>query len=269
MTEKDLRDFIDQHHPESETLEYKSKPNVNVIKKIIKHIQKRMHYNIVKSIFAFANTNGGHLYIGIRENKKKEKLEIVGVDKEDENIIKDMLKRVATIISYTKEIIKLKKLERNIIHITVQPLKLYDKPQLLNGVLYFRDGNKTELVKRDGWKELYEKKQLYFYVLEGIKNNLNKIIQGDFKDIFVTDNFITGLKEHINSFNKKDKVIDKKAINKAINKAILLLNKIKDVSNKQVENKYQLPKDVKEKQPQKQLIDDFIKTYKQIMDLGV
>ena len=64
MTEKELLAFIENpNNKESNTLEYKLKPNFNEIEQSIKEIPKRMHFNILKTIYAFANTIGGDLYI--------------------------------------------------------------------------------------------------------------------------------------------------------------------------------------------------------------
>ncbi len=276
MTEKELQDFIKDNPSESETLEYKLKPNFNEIKSTMEHLLKRMHFKILQTIYAFANTNGGQLYIGIDDKK-----EIIGLDKVDETMIlgpdkkafKGMISKINKAISFKPNEIPLEKKDRKVIIITVEPLKLYDKPQLLDGVFYFRKNDSTMTAdKTDSWKRIYENHQLYFYALEAIKNNLNKIIdrKSDFKDTSVADHFIEGLKVYIDDFAKKYYITTEKEI---INKSKSLLEKIQGLLHKKINKSQPHENSIKSlsssTEKEKQLIDDFINTYKQIIELGV
>ena len=58
----------------------------------ITEIQDKMHFKILKTIYAFANTKGGDLYVGI-ENKKQS---IEGIDSCDKKIVERILKQVLT-----------------------------------------------------------------------------------------------------------------------------------------------------------------------------
>jgi len=59
--EDELHAFIEKYN-ESLTLEYKLRPNFHDIKESIEAIKKRMHFKILRTIYAFANTEGGELY---------------------------------------------------------------------------------------------------------------------------------------------------------------------------------------------------------------
>ena len=66
MTEEGLKTFIENsENKENQTLEYKLKPNFSEIKETFDHIKSRVHFKILKTIYAFANTVGGELYRGI------------------------------------------------------------------------------------------------------------------------------------------------------------------------------------------------------------
>ena len=176
MTETELRTFINKNNPsnkESETLEYKLKPNFNEIENCIKEIKNRMHFNILKTIYAFANTRGGELYIGVTDEKH-----IEGIDKSDEKIVTEKIwKRVDQLIKKEKEIIKLKN-GRIVIKIKIYPLKIYDKPLFVDGVLYARENNRTKKVSSfKNYLSLYEDRQLYMYYVRGIENSLKKLAE--------------------------------------------------------------------------------------------
>ena len=72
MTREELQNFINDNDEHIE-LEYKLRLNFDDIKKAIDHITKRIHFNILKAIYALANTKGGVLYIGIGEPKDGDK----------------------------------------------------------------------------------------------------------------------------------------------------------------------------------------------------
>lgn len=91
MKEDELHAFIkNSRNRESDILEYKLKPNFSEIKKSIKEITKRMHFNILKTIYAFANTEGGELYIGITDERH-----IEGIDSCDKEIVERILKQAS------------------------------------------------------------------------------------------------------------------------------------------------------------------------------
>ena len=123
MEEKELRDFI-KNNEENITLEYKLKPNFNEIKEGIDAIKKRMHFKILRTIYAFANTEGGDIYIGIKDKKRT----IEGVDDCDIKLVeKQILSKMDRIIKIEKEHFKLKN-NRVVIKIKVNKLNLWDKP---------------------------------------------------------------------------------------------------------------------------------------------
>ena len=91
MTEEKLKAFVENpENKEGQTLEYKLKPNFCEIKETFDHIKDRVHFKILKTIYAFANTKGGELYIGVGDKK-----EIIGIDSFDKKIVEDtILKKV-------------------------------------------------------------------------------------------------------------------------------------------------------------------------------
>ena len=272
MTEIELQKFVSEHD-EGLKLEYKLKPNFNEIKEMIGHLNERMHFKILATIYAFANTGGGDLYVGIGEKNisensseyKKEKI-VIGVDEYDEKIIKRILEKVTPKITKQYKIIQLKKEKRNVIKISVNELKLYEKPQLLDGILYYRKNCHTKTVKSfEDVSNIYKKEQFYRFLLNGIERNLKKIKEE--VDQFVIDQFIEGLKTHISEFAKKNKIIDFETVKNAE-------SKLKDIQEAIIEKKSQsgrLPGGIS---PNKiKLIDidrhinDFIETYKTIISI--
>ena len=268
MTEEELQTFIQTNNTESQSLEYKIKPNFNDIQEAIKHITKRMHFNILKTIYAFANTKGGDLYIGIRENKKAKKMEAVGLNTEDVGLIKSIMGKVNPKVVKKTEFIELKTKDREVIKITVSELKLYDKPQLLDGILYYREGDQTKTLKNfENSPKIYQNQQFYLFLLEGIKNNFQefqKKLSSEIKDdkSFTHDQFIKGLKSHINKFAIDNNIKDHDKIKKAKN---LLDNIQKAINSKQSIS----IDDILKKPPEntKKLINNFIEIYKSIIDL--
>ncbi len=100
MTEIELRKFVNKNN-EGQNLEYKLKSNFNEIKEMIEHIKERMHFKILKTVYAFANTEGGTLYVGIEEKKisksesenRREKV-VVGIDEYDKKVVEAILNKV-------------------------------------------------------------------------------------------------------------------------------------------------------------------------------
>ena len=269
ITEEELRNFIKNNQNENQTLEYKLKPNFNEIKEVMEHIKERMHFKILTTIYAFANTEGGDLYVGIGEKNISESSEeykkgkiVVGVDECDEKTIKRILEQVTPKITKNGEKIPLKEEKRHAIKISVDELKLYEKPQLLNGVLFWRENDNTKVVKSfEDASKIYRREQFYGFLLKGIKENLYKIAKE--KNSFISDQFIAGLKEHIIIFTKDNKVTDRDIVEKAIQQ----LGQIHEVIT---ERRSQLF--VAQAQPVydiNKLISDFISTYKAIIRLGV
>ena len=251
MTEEELLSFVKKpNNKENLVLEYKLKPNFNEINKNIKEIQKRMHFNILKTIYAFANTKGGELYIGIGD--KKQTLE--GVDECD----KEILNKIDTSIKKEKEIIKLKN-GRVVIKITVYPLKIYDKPLFVDGILYVREDDTTKAKKSFGdYLALYTDKQLYMCYVRGIKSNLKKLKEQ--KKQFELDQFIEGLKVHIKSMIEENKIKDEEVLKKAEDLLDNIRQKVIDSIKKPKEaSLITSPLDLD------LLIDKFIKVYKKII----
>ena len=268
MTKKELQSFIESNK-ERKDLEYKLKPNFNEIKNTIEHLTKRMHFNILKTIYAFANTEGGTLFIGISEDKekstKKWERTIVGVDNCDQELIKSLCKRISKKITIKKEeIIKLKEEKREVIKIVVNKLKMYDKPQLLDGILYFRDNDSTKSATEDDWRKiLYIEEQFYLYYLEGVRDNLYKIRKD--QDTFMAKQFITGLKQHIEKFANENQITD----NDLIKKLKKLLNKIQSGITKATNLKSTIDAPMEQHINIDKDIEDFVKTYKTIIEIGV
>ncbi len=253
MTEKKLLAFI-QEHKESEILEYKLKPNFNEIQENIKEIQKRMHFNILKAIYAFANSNGGDLYIGVEDKKRS----IEGIDSCDKKRIEKILEQVNPKITKEEEIISLKN-GRVVIKIKVDPLKIYDKPLFLDGILCFRENDTTACNKSLGdYLSLYEDRQLYMCFTEGIKSNFKQLKKK--REPFELNQFIKGLKTHIKSLIAKKQIT---GWERALKEIEDLLDKIKQ--------KGYDPKDPSQGASQKplldfdSLLDKFIELYKKII----
>ena len=182
-------------------MEYKLKPNFNEIKECINSIIKRTHFNVLKTIYAFANSKGGDLYVGIGDE-----LTIEGIDNYDKKIVKGILKRTDKKVKIEQKIIKLKN-SRVVMKIKVDPLKIYDKPLFLGGILYVRE-NKTTIAKKsfEEYLSLYKNRQLYMCFTKGIKSNLNQLKEQ--REPFELNQFIEGLKFHIKSLIEKNKITE-------------------------------------------------------------
>ena len=260
MDQKDLENFIKNPPKEGSTLEYKLKPNFNEIEQSIKHITKRMHFNILKTVYAFANTEGGDLFIGICEHtqNQQKKYEITGIDTTDEGIVTSILKRVNQKIDKKIERIQLKEQKRTVLHIKIQPLKWVDKPQLLNGILYIReDANTIQAQSASEATSVYTTKQLfYLFLTKNLKDILFKSI--DNKNNSFSFKFIEALTNHITA--KYSNVEQEKLVTQC-------LNNIKKVmeSDKSPFKTTKLP-DLEDKN---KLIDEFIDAYKSILQTGV
>jgi len=175
-----------------------------------------MHFKIFKTIYAFANTKGGDLYVGI-ENKKQN---IEGTDNCDKKIVERILEQVHPIIKTEKEDIQLKN-GRVVIKIKVYPLKIYDKPLFVDGILYVRENDTTKTEKSFGnYLSLYKDKQLYMCYVIGIKNNLKKLAE---QKNFEVQQLIKELKIHIKSFIEKNQIT---GYERALNEAENLLDQI-------------------------------------------
>lgn len=278
MTRQELQDFIDKNN-ESTRLEYKLKPNFSNIKKVMEHISKRMewmHFNILKTIYAFANTKGGDLYIGIGEyeyedkdeSKKKKKQTIVGVDAGDLSLIESVLNKKSPKITIIKKTIPLTEEKRDVIKITVKELERYDKPQLLDGVLYVRRDDESHPIQSfEDQLKIYKKEQFYLFLLKGLEANLHGI--KDTSNNFMVKQFIDGLKHHIRQFANQNKITNPEIMNEAEN----LLNKIQKriIKSKSLKTKspIEAPDNVGQKKSIDESINDFMKTYKAIIKLGV
>ncbi len=267
MNQKDLEEFIRKHQKESTILEYKVKLNCNTKKELIKFIKGTMHSNILRTIYAFANTDGGTLFIGIDEHKNSQnnssKYEITGIDRIDEKIVNDTLKNMDSKIDTKTEYIELKEQKRKVLKVDVQPLRLGDKPQLLDGVLYFREYDQTKTVKSFGEaSSIYAKTQFYFFLIKGLKENLHNSINNE--NTFTSIQFIDGLINHVNEFTKEH------YINSEISKnAVKYLEDIKKVvQHDRGLFKTPLSPDFKLESKDK-LIDNFIGIYKSIIEAGV
>ena len=253
MIETELLTFI-KNNNESLTLEYKLKPNFNEIKESINAIKKRMHFKILRTIYAFANTKGGELYIGVKD--KKQILE--GIDDSDRKIVEQkILKKKDKIIQTKREIIELKN-GRIVIKIHVTELNIWDKPLFLDGILYIRKGNETKkIISFKEYSSIYDR-QLYMFFSDGIKSNLKKLTKQS--ETFDAHQFVEGLKFHIKSFITKNKL---KGYEKEIKKAEDLLDKIRQtiIDPKSISKEVSLidyPLNLV-------LIDEFIKVYENII----
>lgn len=149
MTEEELFTFI-KNNKEGLTLEYKLKPNFHDIKGSIDTIKEKMHFKILQTIYAFANTEGGELYVGIKDKNSNvesaddtDRERIEGLDNCDIKIVeRTILKQVKSIIKKEQETIQLKN-GRVVIKIKVYPLKIYDKPLFAGGILYVRENDES------------------------------------------------------------------------------------------------------------------------------
>ena len=292
MTEKELCDFIENpQNKESETLEYKLKPNFNEIDQIIKEIKEKACFNILKTIYAFANAKGGDLYIGIKEIKesgtqnskqKQGKRRIEGLDDSDKNIVeKKILNQVSPIIKTKKEKINLEN-GRIVIKIKVYPLKLYEKPLFADGILYVRASDTTRAIKTyEDYLSLYENKQLYMFYEKGIKSNLKKLTGK--RSHFEVQQFIEGLKMHVRFFINNNKIT---GCEKALEDVESLLDQMQQEAARLMNVKARLkpaalPTDQIKQEPVNSkddlqyshsdldsLIDKFIKIYKNIVSKG-
>ena len=275
ITEEELRNLIKNNQNEDQTLEYKLKPNFNEIKEVTEHIKERMHFKILTTIYAFANTEGGDLYVGIGEKNisesgkecKKEKI-VVGVDECDEKTIKRILEQVTPKITKEGEMIQLKEEKRHVIKISVDKLNLFEKPQLLDGIAYYRDGDQTKTVKSfEDAPKIYQKELYYGFLLKGAERNLKQI--KDERNSSVVNSFIEGLKYHINEFVRKNKIADHELVSNAEKQ----LEFIKGELMKKNTQRSNLFKGVSSDEIQytniNTHISDFINTYKQIIQSEV
>ena len=259
MTETELLTFINNpNNKESETLEYKLKPNFNEIRKSIGEIQNRMHFNILKTIYAFANTKGGELYIGIENNEQS----IEGIDNCDKKIVEQtILQQVDPIIKKEKKNIQLKN-GRVVIKIQIYPLKIYDKPLFVDGILYVRENNTTKKADKSfkNYPSFYEDKQLYMCYWGGIESNLKKLAE---QNNFEVQQFIKGLKTHIKSFIEQNQIT---GYENALSEAEDLLDKIErkivDPKSQPTDTLPAISSDLGS------LIDQFIGIYKNIISKG-
>ena len=256
MIEKNLLTFI-ENNQENLTLEYKLKPNFYDIKKCINAIKDRMHFNILRTIYAFANTKGGELYIGVTDKEKT----LEGIDASDRKIVEQqILKQVNEIIQKESEIIELKN-GRVVMKIQVNELNIQDKPLFLDGILYVRKGNETQKVTSfQKHFSIYENKQLYMCFVKGIESNLKKLKNQS--EEFDIHQFVEGLKFHIESFITKNKL---KGYETEIKKAEDLLDKIRQQiidSN----SKSKTVSRITSFTDLDSLIDEFIKVYKNIIN---
>ena len=257
MTETELLTFINNpSNKENETLEYKLKPNFNEIESSIKAITNRMHFNILKTIYAFANTEGGELYIGVTDEKH-----IEGIDEPDKNIVTEKIwEKVDQSIKKEKEIIKLKN-GRVVIKIKVFSLKIYDKPLFVDGVLYVRENNRTKKVSSfKNYLSLYEDRQLYMCYVRGIENNLKKLAE---QNDFEVQQFIKGLKAHIKSFIEQNRITGyENTLSEAEDLLDTIGQKTVDSENQSTDTLPDIPSDLDS------LIDKFIGIYKNIISKG-
>ena len=265
MTEKELNEFIkNPSNRENQTLEYKLKPNFNEIQKNIEEIIKKMHFNILKTIYAFANAEGGELYIGVNEDKHEDMpYKAIGIDECDKNIIKKVLEKLDKIIKIEQEDISLNN-GRIVIKIKVDKLKVIDKPIFLDGVLYVRENDNTKTVSSfKDYSQLCEEKQLYMCYVKGIENNLKKLAKQS--DTIEIQQLIEGLKIHINLFIDKHKkqITDHE---KVLTKAENLLKNIKEAIEQKKSNQKKV--DSQNRTPVDSLINNFIETYKTIISKG-
>ena len=271
MAEEKLQHFINEN-PESYKLEYKLKPNFSEIKEVMKHIDKRMewmHFNILKTIYAFANTKGGDLYLGIDEDDKGEKRTVVGLADYDLKLIKNVIKKVTQTITKNMEIIPLKEEKRSVVKITVKELDSYDKPQILDGVLYVRRNDQNYPIQSfEKSLGMYKKEQFYLFLLKGIEKNIHDMVNT--QDTFMIKQFFDGLKYHIKQFARGYQITDVQLIQKAED----ILNEIQKAIEVSKSAKTKLLLDIPDISVQKKLnidksIDDFIKMYKIIVRMGV
>ena len=271
MTEAELQNFVDEHK-EGTKVEYKLKPNFNDTRDIIEYVRKKRHFNILKTIYAFANTDGGTLYIGVGEpqddNMTRKKRVVVGVDDCDMKLIEGILTRVDKKITRNTEIVQLEN-KRKVMKIIVEKLKSYDKPLHLDGVFYFRKNDSTHVVKFFAEAvPMYKKDQFYLFLLKGVESNLCTIKEEE--DNFMIKQFIDGLKNHIKLFANTHNITDKETINKAEQ----LLDEIQKEIKKTRQDRIKSLTDVPDISTHREinideLIDKFIQTYKIIIEMGV
>ena len=257
MTKQELFAFV-QNNEESDTLEYKLKPNFNGIKKNIDAIKDRMHFNILKTIYGFANAEGGVLYVGIKdrgcdtkdsENTIRRRIE--GLDECDIRIVtKQIWKDIDPKIKKEKKFIELEN-SRSVMKIIVAKLKPLDKPLFLDGILYIRSGTETKQAKSfKDCEQVYKDKQWYMCLTNGIKSNFKRLMKPE--EDFASNQFIEGLKIHMRSIVEKNRMEGYKYLEEAED----LIDQIKE---KITVSKNTLQPDLDK------LIDDFIKNYKSIV----
>ena len=221
MNENELKQFTERNKEETNSLEYKLRPNFSEIKETIDHIKERMHYGFIETIYAFANTKGGDLYIGI-DNEGI----IKGVDESDLQIIENEIKKINNKITLETKTIILQN-GRKVKKITVDQLKSYEKPQLLNGVLYWRDKDNTKKVKSfSDVPSIYKKEQFYMYMTNGIRESLKEITQKN--NYFDIEQFIKGLKTHM---DKKKSTFNQEDLKKGLDLLDKIQNKFKPKSS--------------------------------------
>ena len=202
MTEEELRAFV-KNNKENRELEYKLKPNFNDIKESMKEISNKMQFNIKRTIYAFANTRGGTLYVGIEDKSQT----IKGLDDCDKETVYSIIRSVDEEIKLAVEEVRIDRIDRDVIIINVKRLSFNKKPRLLDGVLYVRENDKTRWIKKPNTLSLlYDENQLYVTLTTGIEKNLKNLIYKE--DSFSLSQFSEGLKVHIRAFIEKNKITE-------------------------------------------------------------
>ena len=127
---EELSKFLEKEETqENEKLEFKEQ--INHIKKsdIKKFIDTYFEFNIVKAIYAMANTKGGNVLIGISDNK-----EIIGIKERDVEYLKEIIKEI-DVIDIRIEELKSEK-GRMVLNIKVKPVSIYQKAIIKKGTIY-------------------------------------------------------------------------------------------------------------------------------------
>ena len=138
------------------------------------------------------NTKGGRLIIGIDDDSKK----LMGIYQHEWKQIKSVLKKKTERIIVKEPDIQ-KEGDRYFVTLEVKELPLYDKPQFLKGVLYYRKGAKTVPLKFfEEAPRIFQRQQLFLYTIKGIKANLKKMAR-EKSGSFENAQFIEGLRSDI------------------------------------------------------------------------
>lgn len=266
LKEKELK-FIEKNGQEHQTLEYKLRPNHF---NIDGHIKKYMHCNIKKIIYAFANTKGGVLYVGVCDKHEDFRTRIIGIEKIDTNKIIDVIKGVVnnTPIQVKGERILIEEKRNHVVKITVGKLEFFNKPQLLDGILYYRVGDSIRRVESFPKEiEFYHNYQIYLFLTKGIERNLQNLFSSQNLDIFKANQFLDGLKYHIEEFGIDNNVDDNK-----MTKVISLLNQIKrsitKIADSKTEYRPTLQVNMESTNDIDKDINKFVNTYREIIGLS-